>query len=274
MALTQPASGGAPSLEAYDTDHINELLNLLSQLDEAAGQSVPKRRLPEGVVGIEVARERLVDVARVLRDSLSFDMLTCISGVDMVDHIESVYHFRSLSRNWVLQVRVMIPSPPFSSEQAALRARPNDTPAVDSLVGLYPSANWLERECYDMFGITYRGHPDLRRILLDDEFNGYPLLKSFHPTPLTVHDRATTQVDAVRAVAGEQQRNVERIVSKNLGQGDEERVHPGKLTFGSAAVYVKTGQGVEPPDIPAGSKEPQPIEPPETQGPVMKPQRG
>ena len=225
-----------PSLEAYDTDHINELLSLLSQLDATVGQSVSSHRLPEGVVGIEVPGEHLVDVARTLRDSLGFDMLTCVSAVDMVDHIESVYHFRSLSRNWLLQVRVKLP---------------NESPAVDSLVGLYPSANWLERECYDMVGVTYHGHPDLRRILLDDDFNGYPLLRSFHPTPLTVHDRATTQVDAVRAIAGEQQRNVERIVSKNLGQGDEERVRPGKLTFGSAAVYLKTGQGVEPPDLPA-----------------------
>ena len=246
MALTHPESGGGPSLDAYSTDNINELLSALGQLDESAGQAVPKRRLPAGMVGIEVPRERLVDVSRVLRDSLSFDMLTCVSGVDMVDHIESVYHFRSLSRNWLLQVRVKLP---------------NDDPSVDSLFSLYPSANWLERECYDMVGITYRGHPDLRRILLDDDFNGYPLLKSFHPTPITVHDRATTQVDAVRAVAGEQQRNVERIVAKNLGQGEEERVHPGKQTFGSAAVYVKTGQGVEPPDVPAGGNA---LEPPKS----------
>lgn len=245
MALTQPESGGGPSLEAYNADHINELLNLLGQLDEAAGQSVPKARLPAGMVGIEAPRERIVDVARVLRDSFGFDMLTCVSGVDMVDHIESVYHFRSLSRNWLLQMRVKLPS---------------EAPQVDSLVGLYPSANWLERECYDMVGITYRGHPDLRRILLDDEFNGYPLLKSFHPTPITVHDRATTQVDAVRAISGEQQRNVERIVSKNLGQGEEERVKPGKLTFGSAAVYLKTGQGVETPE---GSGEGRALEPPQ-----------
>jgi NADH/F420H2 dehydrogenase subunit C len=255
LALTQSSSGDGPSLEAFDTDRINELLTVLGQLDEAVGQPVPKRLLPQGMVGIEVSRERLVEAARVLRDSLSFDMLTCVSGVDMVDHIESVYHFRSLSRNWLLQARVKLP---------------NDEPAVDSLVGLYPSANWLERECYDMLGITYRGHPDLRRILLDDDFNGYPLLKTFHPTPLTVHDRATTQADAVRAVAGEQQRNVERIVSKNLGQGDEERVHPGKQTFGSAAVYVKTGQGVEAPDVPAAS---QAIDAPKSDSP-SGPQRG
>ena len=218
-----------PSLLAYDPEHINALLSRLTQLDTTLGQDVPKRRLPCGVVGIELPAERLLDIARILRDELGFELLTCVSGVDMVAHVESIYHFRSLSQTWLLQVRVKLPA---------------ESPSVDSLVSLYPSANWLERETYDMYGIVYRGHPDLRRILLDDDFFGFPLLKSFHPTPLTVHDRATTQTDAIRAVAGEQQRNVERIASKHLGQGDEERLHPGKLTFGSAAVYIKTGQGV------------------------------
>lgn len=231
MDLVSQTPSATPSLQAFHGDHINELLGQLAQLDAVVGQSIPKTRMTGGAVGIEVAPEQLLDVARVLRDSIGFDMLTCISGVDMVDHVESVYHFRSLGRNWLLQARVKTP---------------NDAPEIDSLVSLYPSANWLERETYDMVGIIFRGHPDLRRILLDDEFNGFPLLKSFHPTPLTVHDRATTQVDAVRAIAGEQQRGVERVVTKHLGQGDQERVHPGKLTFGSAAVFLKTGQGVEP----------------------------
>jgi NADH/F420H2 dehydrogenase subunit C len=230
--LVPDASAGElrPSLVAYDADHMIEQLNALARLDDGLGQSVPKRRMYGGAIGIEVPAERLLDVARILRDELGFEMLTCNSGVDLVDHFESIYHFRSLSHNWLLQVRVKLP---------------NDAPEVDSLVSLYPSANWLERETYDMFGIVFRGHPDLRRILLDDEFFGFPMRKSFHPTPITVHDRATTQTDAVRAVAGEQQRNVETITPKHMGQGDQERLHPGKLTFGSAAVYLKTGQGVE-----------------------------
>ena len=255
MGLVAPTGDGAPSLLAFDSEHINVLLGELAQLDTIVGHELPKRRLSGGCVGVEIPRERLLDAARALRDTLGFDMLTCVSAVDMMDHVESIYHFRSLGRNYLLQVRVKAPS---------------DAPEIDSLVSIYPSANWLERECYDMVGIRYRGHPDLRRILLDDEFYGHPLLKSFRPTPLTVHDRATTQVDAVRAVSGEQQRNVERIVAKNLGQGNEERLHPGKLTFGSAAVYVQTGQGVE------GADAAQQItnQNPDQAGPVMKPQRG
>ena len=140
-------------------------------------------------------REHLLDVAAILRDGLSFEMMTCVSGVDMIDHVESIYHFRSLRNNWLLQVRVKLPS---------------ENPRVASLVSIYPSANWLERETYDLFGIVFEGHPDLRRILLDDDFFGYPLRKDFRATPYTVHDPATTQIDPSRAVtesAGAQHRN-------------------------------------------------------------------
>src|SRR5439155_46910 len=86
---------------------------------------------------------------------------------------------------------------------------------------------------YDLFGIRFTGHPDLRRMLLDDDFEGYPLLKSFHQVPLTVKPRATTQVDPNMAVDGKyQQRGVEHVVQKKFGQGLEERVHPGTPTFG------------------------------------------
>jgi NADH:ubiquinone oxidoreductase subunit C len=121
----------APSLLAYDRDHINELLNALVQLDEQVGQPVPKRRLTGGIVGIEIAPERVVETGRFLRDVLGFELLSCISGVDMIEHLESIYEFRSISRNWLVQMRVKTPS--------------ND-PRIPSLVSVYSSANWLERE--------------------------------------------------------------------------------------------------------------------------------
>jgi NADH/F420H2 dehydrogenase subunit C len=229
-----PRNGDSVSLTAFDREHINQLLTRLAEVDTIAGQPVPKIRMGGGAVGVEVPAERLVDVARALRDSLGFDMLTCVTGVDFVDHIQSIYHFRALSSNWLLQVRVRL-----SAEQ----------PEIDSLVSLYPSANWLEREQYDMVGVIYKGHPDLRRILLDDDFQGFPMRRNFRMTPVTMHDRATTQVDAERAISGEQQRNQPRIAPKHLGQGEEERIHPGKQTFGSAAVYLETGQGLLPGDM-------------------------
>ncbi len=182
-------------------------------------------------MGIQLSPASLLTAARFLRDTLGFDMLTCVSGVDMIDHLDSIYHLRALSRNWLLQIRVSLPA---------------EAPEVDSLVGLYPSANWLEREEYDLVGIVYVGHPDLRRIMLEDDFRGHSLLKSFRSTPNVVHDRATTQVSAEQALAGEQQRNLEIVVGKRLGQGNEERLHPGTPTFGDMAIYSRTGQGVEP----------------------------
>ena len=231
MDIAPRATGApaAPSLLAYDRDHVNELLTALAQLDEQVGRPVPKQRLNAGIVGVEIAPERVVEVGRFLRDTLGFEMLTSVSGVDMVEHVEAIYHIRSISHNWLLQMRVKTAS---------------DNPQIPSLVGVYPSANWLERETYDLFGIRFLGHPDIRRMFLEDDFEGHPLRKSFATTPAVVHDRATTQVDAIRAVSGEQQRKQERIVLKRLGQGMQERIHPGMTTFGNEAVFLETGQGV------------------------------
>jgi NADH/F420H2 dehydrogenase subunit C len=216
-------------LSAVEREQVNQLLSHLAALDTLVGQPVPKTRMNGGAVGLDLPRERLVEAVGALRDRLGFNMLATVTGVDMIDHLESIYHLRNLGQNWLVQIRVKLPL---------------EDPSVDSLVGLYASANWLEREEYDMFGIVYRGHPDLRRILLDDEFEGYPLRKGFRSSPMVVHDRATTQVDGERAVSGEQQRRQERIVAKHFGQGDQERIHPGKPTFGSAAVFLDTGQGL------------------------------
>ena len=220
-----------PSLLAFDRDHINALLAQLTAVDAVVGQPTPKTKLNGGLVSIDIPAERLLDATRVLRDTLGFEMLSCVTGVDMIDHIESLYHLRSLQNVWLLQVRVKLPA---------------ENPTVDSLVSLYPAANWLEREQYDLLGIVYSGHPDLRRILLEDEFQGHPLLRSFRSTPLVRRDPATTQVAAVQAISGEQIRGQERIVTKRFGQGNEERIHPGMTTFGSSAIYLTTGQGVEP----------------------------
>ncbi len=211
-----PRAVPASTHQAFQPDHIAELTHALHTLDGLVGHPV---LMGGGGVGVEVEREKLVTFCRVARDELGFEMLTSVSGVDMRDHLQVVYHLRSLSRNWLLQVKVNLEP---------------GKPEVDSLVSVWASANWLERETYDLFGITFVGHPDLRRILLDDEFEGYPLLKSFHPTPMTVHDRATTQVGPQIALSGEQQRGVERVVSKRLGQGTLERLHPGTPTFGHA----------------------------------------
>jgi len=190
----------------------------LAPITQITGQAVAPKTFKGDYLGIDVDRTHLVAVCRFLRDQLNFDLLSCISGVDMLDHLETVYHMRSMTRGSLLQIKVRIDS---------------EKPEVDSVVSVWPTANWLEREVYDMYGIKFTGHPDLRRMLLDDDFEGYPLLKNFHQVPLTVKPRATTQVDPNTAVAGMyQQKGVEHVVQKKFGQGQEERLHPGTPTFG------------------------------------------
>ena len=190
----------------------------LAPIAQITGAAVTPALIKGDFLGLDIDRAHLVAVCRFLRDQLGFDLLSCISGVDMLTHLEVVYHPRSLTRGQLLQIRVRVD---------------REKPEVDSVVSVWPTANWLEREVYDLFGIRFAGHPDLRRILLDDEFQGYPLLKTFQQVPGTRKNPATTQVDPSLAVSGKfQQQGVEHVVQKKLGQGMEERLHPGTPTFG------------------------------------------
>ena len=219
MDIVPRSKSLSPAASGY-RDENAALARDLVPIAQITGKEVTPRSMKGDYLGIEVDRSNLVAVCRFLRDQLGFDMLSCISGVDMLDHLETVYHLRSLTRKQLLQIKVRLD---------------HEKPEVDSVVSVWPTANWLERETYDMFGIKFAGHPDLRRMLLDDDFEGYPLLKSFHQVPMTVKPPATTQVDPNMAVAGQfQQKGVEHVVQKKVGQGLEERLHPGTPTFGHA----------------------------------------
>jgi len=213
-----PRSTNIPSANTGYRNQNAALARDLAPIAQITGKPVNPRTITGDFLGIEIDNENLVSVSRFLRDQLGFDLLSCISGVDMLDHLETVYHMRSTTRNQLLQVKVRID---------------NERPEVNSIVSVWATANWLERETYDMFGIHFTGHPDLRRMLLDDDFDGYPMLKSFHPVPRTTKPRATTQVDPNMAVEGKfQQQRWERVVQHKIGQGMEERLHPGTPTFG------------------------------------------
>jgi NADH/F420H2 dehydrogenase subunit C len=215
-----PRSTSIPSRTTGYRDQNAALARDLAPIAQIIGKPITPTTLKGDYLALDIDRTHLVAVCRFLRDQLGFDLLSCISGVDMLDHLETVYHVRSITRRQLLQLKVRLDY---------------EKPEVDSVVSVWPTANWLERETYDLFGIRFAGHPDLRRMLLDDDFEGYPLLKSFHQVPLTVKPQATTQVDPNMAVAGTfQQQRVEHVVQKKLGQGMEERLHPGTPTFGHA----------------------------------------
>jgi NADH/F420H2 dehydrogenase subunit C len=190
----------------------------LAPIEQITGRKPVAYPIKGDLLNLEVERANLLPVCRFLRDQLGFDLLSSISGVDMLDHLEAVYHVRAISKKQVLQFRVRIDA---------------RNPEVESVVSIWPGANWLEREVYDLFGIRFLGHPDLRRILLDDDFEGYPLLKSFQAMPPVVKDPATTQVGPNMAIESRfQTEGYESAVVPRVGQGMEERLHPGTPTFG------------------------------------------
>jgi NADH-quinone oxidoreductase subunit C len=140
---------------------------------KAIGSALIEARELVGEITLVVKRETVVDVCRALRDApgLEYQQLMEIAGVDYPDRPERFevnYHLLSLTRNRRIRVKV-------TTDEA--------TP-VPSVTGLWPVAGWLEREVYDMYGVLFAGNADLRRILTDYGFEGYPFRKDF---PLTGH---------------------------------------------------------------------------------------
>lgn len=239
-----PRSKSVPTATTGYRDQNAALARDLAPVAQITGKELALKTIRGDFLGLEVDRTNLVAVCRFLRDQLGFDLLSSISGVDMLDHLETVYHVRSLTRGQLLQIKVRLD---------------HEKPEVDSVVSVWPTANWLERETYDMYGIKFAGHPDLRRMLLDDDFEGFPLLKSFHPVPFTNKQPATTQVDPHMAVDGRfQQKGVEHVVQKKVGQGMKERLHPGTPTFGhSFEDYESEDNLVEESTSESGKSEPE-----------------
>jgi NADH-quinone oxidoreductase subunit C len=141
------------------------LESIKDQFDEA----IVELHQQQGQDTAIVSRSAIVAVARFLKEDpeLQYNYLMDLTAVDYFKRkprFEVVYHFLSLKT--LFRVRVKVPV-----DTAELE--------VDSLVALWPAANWYEREVYDMFGIKFRGHPDLKRILMYPEFDGHPLRKDY-----------------------------------------------------------------------------------------------
>jgi len=161
-------------------------------------KSVPA---PSGELAFELqAATDLLEVCRTLRDSpaLKFEMLMDVAGVDYLHYGRDEWQTESATRSGFSRARVARASAPdpdmpgrfgvtyqllsiTHNHRLRLRVKCPDTaePVVDSLIGVWAAANWFEREAFDLFGILFRGHPDLRRILTDYGFIGHPFRKDF-----------------------------------------------------------------------------------------------
>jgi len=177
------------------------LKTLLSSLKQHLSEYIKSLTAAHGEITLEIQRENLLSVAEILRQhpSFQFEQLIDVCGVDYLDYGLSewstysstttgfergvqppsekiqvhaldrgrfavAYHFLSISLNHRLRLKIFLDE---------------DPPYVDSLTALWPSASWFEREAFDLFGILFKGHEDLRRILTDYGFIGHPFRKDF-----------------------------------------------------------------------------------------------
>ncbi len=136
----------------------NKFLNEISDVSEFRDQ-----------VFVSVNRERIMDICRFLHDDpeLSMDYLVDVCGVDYPDRkfrYEVVYNLYSIKHKHRIMIKALVPE---------------DNPGIDSVVPIWIGANWHEREACDMYGIVFNGHPDLRRILMPEDWEGYPLRKDY-----------------------------------------------------------------------------------------------
>jgi len=154
---------------------------LAASVQSTLGETAKSVTVDRGEVTVVVPAAGLCALMRTLRDrpELRFEMLIDICGVDYSAYgdgawegprFAAVYHLLSLAQNWRLRVRVFAPD--------------DDFPVVPSVIDVWPAANWFEREAFDLYGIVFDGHPDLRRLLTDYGFVGHPFRKDF---PLTGH---------------------------------------------------------------------------------------
>jgi NADH-quinone oxidoreductase subunit C len=223
---------------------------LAGRLQESLGDRVETVVRCCGELTIEVGRENLLDACRILRDddALRFEMLMDLCGVDYLDYGRAewttetatgsgfsrgvdrgaadelepgadgrrfavVYHLLSISLNTRLRLRTF--------------AADGEPPLLDSVVDIWPSANWFEREAFDLFGILFVGHPDLRRLLTDYGFIGHPFRKDF-PLIGNVEVRYDPEKSRVvyQPVSIEPRTLVARVIREDTRRGPE--LEPGE----------------------------------------------
>lgn len=170
-----------------DQAGIEALHELAEHVERARPDGVRDSKIALGELTLFVQRDQILDVLKFLRDDqqCDFETLIDICGVDYPENnerFEIVYHLLSMRMNHRVRVRIQ------TSE---------DVP-VPSAIPLWPAANWFEREAFDMYGVQFSDHPDLRRILTDYGFEGYPLRKDF---PLTGHTEVRYDDLAKRVVS-------------------------------------------------------------------------
>jgi NADH-quinone oxidoreductase subunit C len=151
----------------------NELLK--QQVEELATRVNGEVEESFGVLILKVKAPYIIETLTAAKNfpNNSCDFLHDLCGLDLVDHFEVVYQLSSLRGPQSLRVKAILN---------------RENPVVDSLTRIWQGANYLEREAYDMCGIIFKGHPNLKRIYMWDDFEGYPLRKDYVTEPIEVRN--------------------------------------------------------------------------------------
>ena len=167
--------------------------DIIAVLEQQFGDRIASKNLTAIDPFVVIAPDALPEVCRFLKDDprLQFDLLNCISGVDYLEmdpkkapkagfdpHLEVVYHFSSFRHRHRFVLKLNLPR--WKDD------KPGQLPEVPSVTSLWRTADWHEREVYDLSGVFFVDHPDLTRILLSDDWEGYPLRKDYE-FPLEYH---------------------------------------------------------------------------------------
>ena len=170
------------------------LATLTAAVQQELGGPILSQAEALGELTVVVKPQDLIGACTALRDApaLRFELLLDLCGVDYSSYGDGtwdgaryavVYHLLSVVHNLRLRLRVFAPE--------------DDPPVVDSVTGVWPAANWYEREAFDLYGIVFNGHPDLRRLLTDYGFVGHPFRKDF---PLSGHVEMRYDPDQQRVI--------------------------------------------------------------------------
>ena len=146
----------------------------MSKITEVAKEAIKKNCNPIEIsddfnqLQISISADQILDVVDFIKndEACEFRQITDIAGVDFPDRqkrFDVIYHFLSFKHNSRLRIKIII----------------GEDESIPSITSIFPAANWFEREAFDMYGIQFKDHPDLRRILTDYGFEGYPLRKDF-----------------------------------------------------------------------------------------------
>ena len=146
--------------DAFTIDQVKEKITSEFSSDEVKILDTNKPRR----IYSTADKDSILKLCTFLKDALNFEHCSCVSGVDRMDRFQVVYHITSYVNKITIEIVVDLP---------------RDNPEVDSITPLWGGANWHEREAYDMFGIIFKNHPKLERILLDEDVQFFPMRKDF-----------------------------------------------------------------------------------------------